>query len=110
MDHVNSFLINTTEVQSAVSVLSEIIDGKHDLVAMRRAAITTASRFSIEQSSAATAVIFREFHQQWKLSRRMKYGMRRKYSNTALPGASASALQRQTAELARLVGSTQKKL
>lgn len=97
MDGVNAFLVNTTDVQGAISKLGDILNGKHDLAAMRKAAIATAPRFSMERASAETAATFRRFHQQWQARQRMRYGPRHKPEPTqqlAAPAAARKALRK----------------
>lgn len=81
-DGINAFLINTTDPVHAINKLADIVNGKHDLAAMRKAALKTAPRFSMETSSAATASIFRAFQKQWQAARALKLGMRRSLAFT----------------------------
>lgn len=69
---VNAFLIDTSDVQNALSIVDGIMNKNFDLAAMRTAAIATAQKYSIEKSSAATAQIFRSFKQTWEAKRRLR--------------------------------------
>lgn len=68
---INSFLIDTTNINNALKVVDDIVNNKYDLAAMRTAAILTAQKYTIEKSSAATADVFREFKKSWEVQKRL---------------------------------------
>jgi glycosyltransferase involved in cell wall biosynthesis len=62
----NSFLVDTSDMAQVKQVLKEITQRKYDLRKMRDAALATAAKYSLDNSSRKTYRIFRGVYERWR--------------------------------------------
>lgn len=73
---VNALLINTSQVSYGVKALVDLVKGRYNVPAMRRAAIETGKKYDIQLSSRLTGSIFQRILSRWQLKEAMKSDFR----------------------------------